>query len=305
VVVLSPNQKTPWGIAVDSTTVFWLSEGSAPDNGAVYSVPISGGTASEIASGQNGPVQLAEDGDHLFWTNFQGGGAVRRMKKDGTDLTSLSTASGPWALALGGNYVYWTNTSDGSLRRIVKGGGQAVVLLSGESSPRGIAVDATHMYWTASGGGQVRRSNLDGSGSETLVSGQDYPLGIAVDETWVYWTEVGASYSFGDCGQADGRVLRARKSDGSDRTTLADSQACPLNLTVDGDSLFWTNAGTVTGSNYNYDGTVQRIGVGGTNLKMIASGQNRPYGIAVSDVAVFWTNQGVFTGQGSVMKIAR
>jgi hypothetical protein len=303
--VLAPNQKTPWGIAVDGASVFWLAEG----DGSVYSVPVGGGTAEPIATGQNGPVQIALDGEYVFWTNFQGGGSVRRMKKDGTDLTTLAQASGPWALAVGAagdNYVYWTNTSDGSLRRIVKPGGHPVVLLTGESSPRGIAVDGTHMYWTTSGGGQVRRANLDGTAPETLVTGQNYPLGVALDDTWVYWTEVGAGYALDACSQANGRIVRAKKSDGSDLMTVADNQACPLNLVVQNGLVHWTNTGTVTGgASYNYDGTVQSAAVDGTNPKLIATGQDRPYGIAVSDVAVFWSNQGVFSSQGSIMKIAK
>ena len=305
VMVLAPNQKTPWGVAVDSTAVYWVAEGSTPDDGSVFSVPLVGGTASELATGQNGPVQIAQDANYLFWTNFQGGGSVRRMKRDGSDLTTLAQASGPWALSLSSTHVYWTNTSDGSLRRVVKPGGQAAILVSGEASPRGITVDTTHMYWTTSSGGEVRRANLDGTASETLVTGQEYPLGVVVDDTWVYWTEVGASYSLGDCNEADGRIVRARKADGADRQTLADNQACPMNLVVADGSVYWTNAGTVTGSTYNFDGTIQQTKTDGTQSKQVASGQNRPYGIAVDANAVYWSNQGVFAGQGAIMKIAK
>ena len=247
-VVLAPNQKTPWGIAADTESVFWLVEGSSADDGSVFSVPVGGGTPDEIANGQNGPVQIAILDDWLFWTNFQGGGSVRRMNKDGTDLTTLAQASGPWALAAGSTHLYWTNTSDGSIRRVVQSGGQAVVLINGEDSPRGIAVDTTHVFWSTSGDGKLRRANLDGSADTTLVADQAYPLAVALDDEWVYWTEVGASYSFGDCSQADGRVLRARKADGSNLEILATNQACPMNLVVSNDMVFWTNAGTVIGS---------------------------------------------------------
>ena len=304
-VVLAPYQKTPWGIAIDDKAVYWPAEGSAPDDGSVFSVPLVGGTASELATGQSGPVQIAQDSQYLFWTNFQGGGSVRRMRKDGSDLITLAQAAGPWALALSDTYVYWTNTSDGSIRRVVKPGGQAAILITGEASPRGLAVDGTHVYWTTSSGGEVRRANLDGTAAMTLVTGQSYPLGVAVDDTWVYWTEVGASHEFGDCNEATGRIVRARKSDGSDRQTLADLQACPMNLTLDGSTVFWSNSGTITGSNYNYDGTIQQSKSDGTELKTVASGQNRPYGVAVSAAAVYWTNKGVFAGQGAVMKVAR
>ncbi|HNS98197.1 MAG TPA: DUF5050 domain-containing protein [Polyangiaceae bacterium] len=301
--VLAASQKTPWGIAVDDTTVFWLAEDKS--DGSVYSIPKGGGTAQKLASGQNGPVQVAIDDGFVFWTNFQGGGSIRRVKKNGTDLTTLAQASGPWAIALNNDNVYWTNTSDGSIRRVVKPGGQPVVLVTGESSPRGIAIDEKQMYWTTSTGGQVRRANLDGTSPDSLVAGQNYPLGIAVDDTWVYWTEVGASYSLGDCGQADGRIARAKKADGSSHTTLASNQACPLNLVVKDGLVYWVNAGTVTGSNYNYDGTIQQANTDGSDAKLVATGQDRPYGIAVGDNAIFWTNQGVYAGQGSVMKIAR
>ena len=305
VVVLAPNQKTPWGLAVDDSTVYWVAEGSTPDDGSVFSIPFVGGTPSELSTGQNGPTQIAQDTDYLFWTNFQGGGSVRRMKKDGSDLTTLAQASSPWAIALGSTQVYWTNTSDGSIRRVVKPGGQAEILLTGEASPRGIAVDTTHVYWTTSTGGEIRRASLDGTADETLVTGQSYPLGILIDDTWVYWTEVGASYSLGDCSAADGRIVRARKSDGADRQTLADKQACPMNIALANGMVFWSNAGTVTGSTYNYDGTIQQMNSDGTGPKLVASGQDRPYGIAASTTAVYWTNQGVFAGQGAIMRIAR
>ncbi len=309
-VVLAPNQNTPWGLTVDDGAVYWLTEGGGSASGSVSTVPISGGKPVELIGEQNGPVQITMDGEYLYWTSFGGGGAVRRMSTDGSDLIEFAQASGPWAIALGLQFVYWTNTSDGSIRRDVRTGGQSKVLISGEDAPRGITVNKKegHIYWSTSTGGQIRTCTANGQDPKTVVSNEAYPLGIAVGIEWVYWTELGDSYSLGDCDQADGRIRRARLG-GTDVETLADNQACPMNLTLYPaevpEVVFWTNAGTVTGSTYNYDGTVQSLHVEEDTSTLIASGQDRPYGITVTEEAVYWTNQGVFSGQGSVMKIAR
>jgi len=300
---LAGNQLTPWGLVVDANKVFWVSEGSAPDQGVLYSLPVTGGSPSTLADGQNGPVQVFDDTDYVYWTNFQGGGAVKRVRKNGTDLLQLSLASGPWGLFVDSTHVYWTNTSDGTIRRVMKAGGQPEILVTGESAPRGIAVDATSMYWTNTASGALRKANKDGSSVTTLASGQSYPLAIAIDSGRVYWTDVG-TYQAGKCTAADGKIVAIDK-DGSNQQELATGQACPLGLTRDDITLYWTNTGTVTAGTYNYDGTIMRMGVDGSNQQLVASGQDRPYGIDVNSTTVFWTNQGVYVGQGSVMMIAK
>jgi len=300
---LASSLTMPWGIVADEAYVYWVEEGSG-NNGTVQSVPVTGGQKVELAHGQNAPVYLVADTDHLYWTTFASGGAIWRIRKDGSGQTQLSLATGPQGLAADIQDVWWTNASDASVRHVAKTGGSPQILSSQLNDPRGIAVDPVggKVYWTSLAGGEILSASKTSGLKQTLVSGEDHPFAIAVDDQYVYWTDAG-SYAAGDCSAADGKVVRAKKQDGTGRQELATGQACPLALWVDGGELYWTNTGTVTSGSYNYDGAVMRWN--GSTVEAFESGQIRPYGITTNQSSVFWTEQGIFQSSGAVKKRAK
>jgi hypothetical protein len=80
-VPLASGQNRPYGIAVDSTNVYWLNSG----DGTVMKVPIGGGTPETLSSGQQNPATagsaIAVDGTSVYWTGYSSGTVVKLTPK--------------------------------------------------------------------------------------------------------------------------------------------------------------------------------------------------------------------------------
>jgi sugar lactone lactonase YvrE len=104
----------PAGLAVDATHAFF----TAADR--VMKVPIAGGAAVTVASGQAGPGAVAIDGNTIYWANTIGSSIVR-ANLDGSNATVLAVGqAGPRALALDGTHVYWTNYGAGTVTKAAR-----------------------------------------------------------------------------------------------------------------------------------------------------------------------------------------
>ena len=67
--MLASGLGQPAYIAVDATNVYWTDFGNDPLEGNVMSVPISGGSPTELASGLTAPGGIAVDGTSAYWWN--------------------------------------------------------------------------------------------------------------------------------------------------------------------------------------------------------------------------------------------
>jgi hypothetical protein len=114
---LATGQSFPFSIAADASNVYWTN---ASGDGALLSVPSTGGTPKTLASAI-GMARLAIDASNAY----------------------LSTP-GP-------------SSNDGAILRLPLAGGSATTLVSGLTTPEGIAVDGSSVYWVDTYSGEVRK----------------------------------------------------------------------------------------------------------------------------------------------------
>jgi hypothetical protein len=109
-------------LTIDTANVYW---GSGIANGAVWKVPINGGTPTQVIGSQAVPHGMASDGTNLYFAD------------QGT-----------------------AGTCTGSLQSIaVSGQGSPVSIATAQCVPLDVIVDSTTVYWTNSGDGSVWKSD--------------------------------------------------------------------------------------------------------------------------------------------------
>ena len=80
----------------------------------------------------------------------------------------------------------------------------------------------------------------------------------------------------------------------SDGATLVDAQASPVELTLRGSALYWTNYG-----DDDYTGSVMTAGLDGSGPHSLATSLQKPRGITAGPTFLYWTN----AGNGTVMRV--
>jgi hypothetical protein len=99
----------------------------------------------------------------------------------------------PLDIAVDGDSVYWTDPTAQTVNRMPKGGGAIQALASGQAKPTHLAMDSTYVYWTANLGNAIWRARKDGSAAASLFAPAYSPYGIAVAGGFVYWTNTAAT----------------------------------------------------------------------------------------------------------------
>ena len=261
---LASGLVNPGAIVVNGSGIFFESGVS------IFGLPLSGGSARILATGQTGLEGLAVDGSRVYWTT--------------------------WATM--------DPRVDPLLDRVMAlpiAGGEPVVLAAGIHEPLDVAVDATHVYWTAGGAsdGVVMGVPLAGGAPATLSSGQVYPGAIAVDPDFVYWVNGTTTMS---PPQDNAALMKVAKTGGTPvKLATAPVTALVSRIAVDSTSVYWSLTGFDAGT---LIGTITRVPLDGSAPILLASDQNWPGDIAVDSEAVYWANGGECIGSnGSIMKL--
>jgi hypothetical protein len=202
------QQSYAYGIAATETTLFWADESESDDK--LLRASTTGGTPEVLWSDVfAGPVGVAIDSSHVYWTT-QFSSEVKRRPLDSDSLDTIAKDQKvPYAIALSDKAVYWTNLDNpeiaaGEVMMLPKNsGGEPVVLATGQKAPSSIAVDENGVYWTNLGEdpgsptgfvlGSVMKLPLkdglpiEGATPIVLATEQSSPTSIAVHKGIVYW----------------------------------------------------------------------------------------------------------------------
>jgi hypothetical protein len=192
------NQSTPFRVTVDSTSVYWVNAinnttteiakvpvgggsmstvvGGLPwqinqplvlggklyyaDTTSVYSVPVSGGTPTPLATGltnpdSGGPIFADASGSALY---FAANGSVLTMPIGGGTPQPLTSSTDPEIVQVDATNIYLWDVN-GWFKTAAIGGGTAVTIATGLQSVTSMVMDANYIYFTqvVTGGGFVYR----------------------------------------------------------------------------------------------------------------------------------------------------
>ncbi len=164
-VIASPGigtgQNSPYRIAMDDKTIFWVNEGKPGKLGAIMLSDRMDPTPVVAAASQDTPRSLAlglkaGTAEAIYWANF-GSGEVMSASLSGTPVTAgapvpLATGqASPHGVAIDATHVYWTNRGDGTVRKVPRGGGKAVIVAKNQVAPGAIVVEGDSVFWVNEG----------------------------------------------------------------------------------------------------------------------------------------------------------
>jgi hypothetical protein len=220
-------------LAVDDSNVYFMSGND------VQQLPIDGGSAVTLASGQNGVTGIAVGATTVYWALSTTGttGEIRAAPIGVAESDAMLIASGasPDDVAVDATTVYWIGVN-GTVNEAPIIGGSANQLATVDDLPLQLAVDTTQVYVMGSMG-NVYATPLSG-GSATILDdyggGQPNGMdGFAVDASGVYWS------------QADGDIDHVQltgetPTDASPQLVRGmGSGVASLGLALDADHVFW------------------------------------------------------------------
>jgi sugar lactone lactonase YvrE len=282
IVTLASGQSGPQGIAVDTTSVYWVNQGSAASlyqDGSVMKVSRSGGPTTTLASQQNGPRGIAVDPTNVYWTNDAAGngsvGSVMRVPLSGGVTQALASYQAyPEGIVATESEVYWLSQI-GLFQASGDGGAPRTVAVLSGSGPFGgyLVTDKASLYFIADG--NLEKVPLGGGAVTTLASASGTTYGIAVDAENVYWATANSAAP----GNENGAIMKVPLTGGTP-VALATKLGMPTGLATDGASVYWVDP--LQG--------VMKVALGGGAITTLTSDVSAPAFIAVDDTSVYWTN---------------
>jgi hypothetical protein len=183
-------------IAVDASHVYAsVDDSGGSGTGSIVKVPIAGGAAVTLASGQLNNGELAIDNTYVYWADLGDGtqmhntdGSIMRVPKAGGSVVTLAAnVDGPRSLVLANNYVYFGNWD--SIQKVPTTTG-AVSTVTTTTGATVLAADASSIY--AGGTAElspVLQLSFAGVEQSTLAATGNL-RSLAVDGGMVFWSDL-------------------------------------------------------------------------------------------------------------------
>jgi hypothetical protein len=254
------------------------------------SVPITGGDAGTLASGQDSPHDIVTTGSQVYWTNDDLDGSVMKYDIPTAATTAIAFQQAyPTGIAVAGpSLVYWTSSPDaGGGAVMMFNGTSSSVLVPNQQSPQGIKLDPMNLYWVSIAPGPTIWSVPQGGGDASILGAipAGNPVGpIALAGTIVYWTNTQPQY------------VERVSIDGGGATPLGPSSAFLSGIAADGTRIYF-GAGN-PGPPYAVFSMLPD-GTGNAGLVYLG-GSERAIGLAVDGTSVYYT-----TTLGNIWKVAK
>jgi hypothetical protein len=278
------------GITVDLDHVYFTDQG----RGTVERVRKGGGDGGVLVDAQDAPYGIAVSGEHVYWANFVGDGAVMRAPVVGGAATVVSDDAYPRTVAVVGDQIYWgTFEADaGSVMRIPVALDEAPTELAWVfGGVADLVVDGDRVFFTAhtnSGGGGFIEPPPKGPpigsvfatppggvpdpfNAEQLAFSQAEPWGITLQGTTLLWAN-----GMGEVAD-DARSVLAMPTAGGAIQALAAGQSSPWDVAADDQYVYWTDFTEV-----------KAVPLAGGEEIVLAEQQNNARSIVVDDQWVFW-----------------
>jgi hypothetical protein len=192
---IAPSVDNIDAIAIDSTNVYWTDNAASQ----VRSAPLTQDTPGTVlwaGTTDNGPLEIATDGQRVFFTSDDG--LLHVVQVDGGAVTPPSVGSandaGSIGVAVQGQLVFWTSGgSDGTVleRPAETNSVDAAVVAGGQELPGAVTSDGVSLFWLAYDGdaGVLRTCTITTCQPSTLAGALAGPLDVVVDSTAVYFSD--------------------------------------------------------------------------------------------------------------------
>jgi hypothetical protein len=200
-------------LALQGTDLYWTET----QTGAVRSIPLAGGAATDVATGQLSPTQIAADASGIYWTNqgdgTAGSSTVMKQPLPLTATAPIALATSPaadpiLAIAVSAGKVYYTlgsdvhqvSTDETDTTDVIVGTATNYDLMpplpAGE--PSALAVSDSVVVWATTNRNGVE---LDDLTAETTLDdmtgyvelgqsvGSLLVSNVGVDATYAYWAD--------------------------------------------------------------------------------------------------------------------
>jgi hypothetical protein len=203
---------------------------------------------------------------------------------------------------------YWYGTGLGSggwLWDMPKGGGTLDTLESSQSGARGIAINttssvATALYWADEPAGTLNYLAMTNgnftTGNIVTLSGLTDPYEVAVDSTNVYWTQA----DIPNGGLFKAALPLKASSNPIALVSTPQTQGIALDSTY---VYFTTLPSNPDGGTTSVAGTVQRVDISTSAVKVLATGLANPSMIDVDTNNIYWATN--VAGSGTVVQMPK